>query len=94
MRFRKLSDSVEQAISGPGLGILTIALTGPILACLLWMIRIVCKERFNPRLHAPIQTPILNRFSDVRRLDMIRAGEIGDGSADLQDTAIGARAQA
>ena len=45
-------------------------------------------------LRPPIQTPILNRFGDVRRLNVLGAGEVGDGSADLQNAAVRSRTQA
>jgi len=45
-------------------------------------------------LHPTIQTPVLNRLGDVGRLNLIRAGQIGDRAADLENAAVGAGAQA
>ena len=45
-------------------------------------------------LQPPVQTSVLNRLGDVGGLDFFRAGEVGDGAADLQDSAVGAGAQA
>ena len=43
-------------------------------------------------LESPIQTPILDRLGNVRRLDFFGAFQVGDGAADLQDAAVGAGA--
>jgi hypothetical protein len=48
----------------------------------------------NRILQSPVQTSILNRLGDVGGLDFFSAGEVGDGATDLQDSAVGAGAQA
>ena len=45
-------------------------------------------------LDSSIQAPILNCFGDVRGFDVFYTGEVGDGAADFQNSAIGARAEA
>jgi hypothetical protein len=45
-------------------------------------------------LKSPIQASILNRFGDVRGLNFFRAGEVGNGAADFEHSAVGAGAEA
>jgi len=45
-------------------------------------------------LDSSIQAPVLNRFGDMARLNVVGAGKVGDRPADLQNSAIGARAEA
>lgn len=37
--------------------------------------------------------PILHRFGDMRRLDLLGAGEIGNGAGQLEDAVVGAGAE-
>ncbi len=45
-------------------------------------------------LGSSIQAPVLNGFGDVRRLNVLGAGKVGDGAGDFQHAAVGPRAQA
>ena len=48
----------------------------------------------NARSHPPpIQTPVLNRLSDVRYGQSVYSAEIGDGTGDLEHAVIGPRGQ-
>ena len=39
--------------------------------------------------HIPVEAAVLDRFEQMRRLDGVGAGEIGDGAGDFQDTVVG-----
>jgi len=44
--------------------------------------------------HLPIQGAVLDRFTEVGGVDFFGGGEVGDGAGDLEDTVVGAGAEA
>src|SRR5450631_4222285 len=49
----------------------------------------------DPSRCSPFATPrlVLDGFGQMHGLDVVRAGEVGDGSRDAQDAVVGARAE-
>jgi len=39
--------------------------------------------------YVAVEAAVLDRFEQMRRLDGVGAGEIGDGAGDFQDTVVG-----